>query len=272
VTHLLSIPAAILLGVIEGITEFLPISSTGHLTVAERLLDLKGTAADAYLVVIQAGAILAVLVLYRDRILSMLQGVLGRDPAGRRLLTMLLVAFVPAAVIGAGAGDTIKNHLLGVGPVAAAWAVGGVVILIATPRLRAGGAGGLDALTPRSALLIGLAQALALWPGVSRSLVTILAAVAVGLALPAAIEFSFLLGLLTLGAATALDAVKHGGDIVNSYGTLAPAIGFVVAFVAAVIAIRWMLAYLERGSFALFGYYRLAAAAVALLLLATGAV
>ena len=99
-----------------------------------------------------------------------------------------------------------------------------------------------------------------------------MAALALGLALAAAIEFSFLLGLLTLGAATALDGLKHGGDIVDSYGVAAPVIGFVVAFVAAVVAIRWMLAYLERGSFAVFGYYRLGVAAIALVLLATGAV
>ncbi len=270
-SSVLEIPAAIVLGIIEGITEFLPISSTGHLTVAERLLDLRGAAADAYVVVIQAGAILAVAVLYRERIGSMLSGVAGRDAAGRQLLTMLFVAFVPAAVIALALGDTIKDNLFGVGPVAAAWAVGGVVILVATPHIRRTGLN-LQGLTIRSALIIGFAQALALWPGVSRSLVTILAAAALGLALPAAVEFSFLLGLLTLGAATAFDALQHGGDIVDSYGLLAPAVGFVVAFASAVIAVRWMLGYLERGSFAVFGYYRLTAAAIAAVLLLTGAV
>ncbi|MBA3653439.1 MAG: undecaprenyl-diphosphate phosphatase [Actinobacteria bacterium] len=269
--HALSVPAAIVLGVVEGVTEFLPISSTGHLTVAERLLDLRGSAADAYLVVIQAGAILAVVVLYRSRIASMIAGVFGRDEAGRHVLLMLVLAFVPAAVLGFAFGDTIKDHLLGVGPVAVAWAVGGLAILVLAPRLRETGVE-LTALGARAAFVVGLAQALALWPGVSRSLVTILAGLAVGLALPAAVEFSFLLGLLTLGAATAFDALKHGPDIVDAYGLRAPVIGFVVAFVAAVIAVRWMVSYLERGSLTVFGYYRLAAAGVALLLLATGAV
>lgn len=267
----IDVPTAIVLGVVEGITEFLPVSSTGHLTVMERLFDIHGTAADAYVIVIQAGAILAVLALYRERIGTMLAGLVGRDAAGRRLLTALVIAFVPAALIGFALGDTIKAHLFGVGPVAVAWAVGGVVILVVGDRLRSG-RGGLDALTPRSALIIGVAQALALWPGVSRSLVTILAAVAVGLSLPAAVEFSFLLGLATLGAATAYDALKHGGDIVNSYGVLAPAIGFVVAFAAAVVAVRWLVTYLERGSFSVFGWYRLAVAAAAAVLLLTNIV
>jgi undecaprenyl-diphosphatase len=269
--HLLSVPAAILLGIVEGITEFLPISSTGHLTIAERLLDLRGSAADAYLVVIQAGAILAVAVLYWRRITSMFAGVFGRDDEGRGLLLKLIVAFLPAAAIGFAFGDTIKEHLLGAGPVAAAWAVGAIVILVATPRIRVGGRG-LDGLTTGSAFVIGVAQALALWPGVSRSLVTILAALAVGLSLAAAIEFSFLLGLLTLGAATALDAVKHGGDIVHSYGVLSPVLGFVVAFVSAVVAVRWMVNYLQRGSLNVFAYYRLLAAGVAVVLLLTNAV
>ncbi|MBW8826852.1 MAG: undecaprenyl-diphosphate phosphatase [Acidobacteria bacterium] len=267
----LDVPTAAVLGLVEGITEYLPISSTGHLTVVERLFDIRGTAADAYVVVIQAGAILAVLVLYRDRVMSMVRGLLGADPVGRRLAVALLVAFIPAAVIGVALGDTIKHHLFGVGPVAVAWAIGGVVILVASPRLRRHGTA-LESLTPRTAFIIGVAQALALWPGVSRSLVTILAGLAVGLALPAAVEFSFLLGLLTLGAATAFDGLKHGGDIVSSYGILAPAIGFVVAFAAAVIAVRWMVAYLERGSLTVFGYYRLLAAAIAVVLLVTNVV
>jgi undecaprenyl-diphosphatase len=267
----LDAPTAVILGVVEGLTEYLPISSTGHLTVVERLFDIKGAAADAYVIVIQAGAILAVLLLYRERVTTMARGLVGSDDAGRRLAIALAVAFVPAAVIGLALGDTIKEHLFGVGPVAIAWAVGGAVILFVAPRLRRDGVA-LELLTPRSALLIGVAQALALWPGVSRSLVTILAGLAVGLALPAAVEFSFLLGLLTLGAATAFDGMQHGGDIISSYGLLAPAIGFVFAFISAVVAIRWMVAYLERGSLAVFGYYRLAAAAVAVVLLVTNTV
>ena len=265
----LDMPTATLLGVVEGITEFLPVSSTGHLTVTQRLLDIRGTAADAYAVVIQAGAILAVLVVYRDRVVSVVAGLLGRDRAGRRLGINLVAAFVPAAVIGFAFGDVIKSRLFGVGPVAAAWAVGGVLILVAGRRLDRVG---VESVGTGAAFVVGIAQVAALWPGVSRSLVTILVGVAVGFSLVAAVEFSFLLGVLTLGAATGLDAMKHGDDILSQYGLASPAIGFFVAFVSAVVAVRWLVAYLERGSIVVFGWYRLAVAALALVLLATGVV
>ena len=264
-------PTAVLLGVVEGLTEYLPVSSTGHLTVVERLLDIRGAAADSYAIVIQAGAILAVLVLYRTRIWSMLSGLAGRDPEGSRLLATMALAFAPAALLGFLFGDAIKRDLFGVGPVAIAWAVGGLLILVATRRIDKEGRG-VGALGARGALLIGLAQAAALWPGVSRSLVTILAGIAVGLSVPAAVEFSFLLGLLTLGAATVYEESQEGVEIVRAYGVLAPEVGFATASASAVVAVRWMVAYLEHGSLAVFGYYRLAVAAVTVVLLALGVV
>jgi undecaprenyl-diphosphatase len=267
----LDVPTAVLLGLVEGLTEYLPISSTGHLTVVARLLGVRGSAADAYAIVIQAGAILAVLVLYRERVGAMVAGLRGRDQTGRRLLGALAVAFVPAALVGFAFGDAIKERLFGVGPVAVAWAVGGAVILVATRHLRRQGAA-LDSLGYRAAAIIGCAQVAALWPGVSRSLVTILAGLVVGLSLPAAVEFSFLLGLVTLGAATGYEALKQGSDIVHAYGLLNPVIGFLVAFVSAVAAVRWMVTYLERGSLDVFGYYRLAVAAIAALLLVANVV
>jgi undecaprenyl-diphosphatase len=266
---------SVVLGVIEGVTEFLPVSSTGHLTVAERLLDIgrhgqAKKAADAYAICIQAGAILAVLVLYRERVASLFRGLAGRDREGRRLLGVLIVAFIPAAVIGAAFDDPIKSRLFGVGPVIAAWAVGGVVILFTAPRWR-NGRRLLEGLTVREGLIIGVAQALALWPGVSRSLVTILAGLAIGLTIEAAVEFSFILGLATLGAATAFTALKDGNLIVDHFGVLSPVLGFVVAFLFAVVAIRWMITYLERHDLRVFGTYRLAISAFALILLAAGA-
>ncbi len=263
----LDVPTAIVLGIIEGLTEFLPVSSTGHLTVAERLLDVRGEAADAYVIVIQAGAIVAVALLYWSRLRAMAAGLVGRDPDGRRLLLALAVAFVPAAAVGLAFGDAIKERLFGVGPVAVAWAVGGVVILLRSRKVDPEGRD-LGLLGTRGALVIGLAQAVALWPGVSRSLVTILAALAIGMSMSAAVEFAFLLGLVTLGAATVFEGTAKGGEIVSSYGLLAPAVGFAAAFVSAVVAVRWMVGYLERGSLSVFGYYRLAVAAVAAMLLA----
>jgi undecaprenyl-diphosphatase len=269
---------AALLGLVEGLTEFLPVSSTGHLLVTERLIDVgrhhaTKDAADTYTITIQAGAILAVLVLYWRRFVEMGRGLAGRDEPGRRLLTATVVAFIPAAIVGVALEKPIKDRLFGVWPVIVAWAIGGVVILLVARRLqersRVRGVP-LESLTVRAALVIGVAQCFALWPGTSRSLVTILAALVVGLSLPAAVEFSFLLGLLTLGAATAYDGLKHGKEMIDTYGLVHPLVGFLVAFVAAVVAIRWMVTYLGRHGIEIFGWYRLAIAALALVLLATG--
>lgn len=261
--NLLSIPQAVLLGIIEGITEFLPISSTGHLLIVGDLINF-GTGAskiagDTYSVAIQFGAILAVLVLYRSRIFSMMRGVAGADADGRATLLSLFAAFIPAAVIGVVAGDAIKSALFGPIPVTIAWALGGLLLVRWVPKA---GHLGVHQLTTKTAFLIGLAQGIALWPGVSRSLVTLIAGLAVGLSLSAAIEFSFLLGLVTLSAATALDLLKHGGELVDTFGIATPLIGLVCAFITALIAVRWMVSYLNTKSLAIFGWYRMGVAAL----------
>ena len=267
---LLSIPESILLGIVEGITEFLPVSSTGHLLVVSDLIGF-GTgsahiAADTYSIAIQFGAILAVLFLYRNRIWSLMRGVVGADAEGRNGVVRLFVAFLPAALIGVLAGDALKNALFGPIPVTIAWIVGGLVLL----RWRPGsGSLAFHQMPIRSAFIIGCAQSLALWPGVSRSLVTLIAALSLGLSMVAAIEFSFLLGLITLSAATALDLVKHGNELVDQFGVLSPFIGLVCAFFTAVVAVKWMLGYLSSHSLAIFGWYRLAIGAAAIVLLAT---
>ena len=275
-SHELTAAKALILGIVEGITEFLPISSTGHLLVTQKLLGVGDTdatkdAADTYAITIQAGAILAVVVLYCARLKSMASGLVGRDESGRRLLVALAIAFVPAAVVGVALESAIKNHLFGVGPVIAAWIVGGVLILYAARyfRQRPSGTLSLEDITVRAAVVIGIAQVLALWPGTSRSLVTILAALALGFSMPAALEFSFLLGLATLTAATAFEALKHGSELIDTYGWVNPLIGFVAAFVSAVIAVRWLVGYLNKHGLELFGWYRLVVAAIALVLVAT---
>ena len=262
---------ALVLGLVEGVTEFLPVSSTGHLLVTQRLLGIAQTgASDAYAICIQAGAIAAVLVLYTRRLRQLAAGLLGRDPEGRRLAVALVLAFLPAAVVGLLFDEPIERLLFGPWPVVAAWFVGGLAILLLARRApRPGRSLALGELTAGGALLIGLAQVLALWPGTSRSLVSILAAGFVGLSLPAAIEFSFLLGLITLGAATGYKLLGHGHDMLAAYGLASLAAGFVAAAVAALLAVRWMVAYLARHDLSLFGWWRLlAAAAVAGLLLA----
>jgi undecaprenyl-diphosphatase len=270
---------AVVLGVIEGVTEYLPVSSTGHLVVAERLMNLPKdaknadakVALDAYTVIIQFGAILAVLVIYRRRVGQVIQGLFGKSESGRQLLLCLVAAFVPAAVVGLALSNKIDEHLLNPGAVAAAWIVGGIVILALYKRLSPANRGGkpLESLTVKTAFFIGCAQSLALWPGTSRSLVTIVAAVLLGMSLVAAVEFSFLLGLLTLTAATGLSVLKHGKLVHDTYGTTAPLIGIVFAGIAAALAVGTFVKFLSRRDLKGFGFYRIAAGVVTLVLMAT---
>jgi len=264
---------AAILGLIEGVTEFLPVSSTGHLLVGQRLLGIEASeAANAFVVCIQAGALLAVLALYSGRLRSLLLGVVGRDAGGLRLLGYLMLAFAPAAVAGLLFAKRIEESLFGPWPVVGAWIVGGLAILVfgaRIPWVRSMQGLPLERLDARRAFLIGLAQCLALWPGTSRSLVTIVAAALLGLSVSAAIEFSFLLGALTLGAAAGWTLLHHGHALAGSYAPADLAVGFVAAFVAAVVSVRWMVAWLGKHGLQLFGWWRvLLGGAVALALLA----
>lgn len=269
----LSVFDAIVLGLVEGITEYLPVSSTGHLLVTQRLLGLgsgeAATAADTFAVAIQVGAIAAVLGLYWGRIWSMVLGLFGRDLDGRRLLIRILIAFTPAAVVGFLLEDTIKANLFGPWPIIAAWAVGGVVLLVWRPNP---GTRSLMDMTTRDALIIGLAQVLATWPGTSRSLMTIIAALAIGLSMAAAVEFSFLLGLLTLTAATVFDLSKNGGEVLDQFGLATPLLGVLVAAASAALAVKWLVSYLRSRPLVIFGWYRLGIAAATVLLIVTGVI
>ncbi len=278
---------AVVLGIVEGLTEYLPVSSTGHLLLTERIMKIgedphlstsqrerEKEAIDAYTICIQLGAIIAVLGLYFQRVLQMFRGLAGRDPLGRRLLINVAAGFLPAAVIGLLFNKIIKAYLFGPWPVVAAWLVGGIAILAVsfqrkgTNRKKAQ-AGTLDDLTWKLALIIGFAQCIAMWPGVSRSLVTIVGGVLVGLSLSAAVEYSFLLGVVTLGAATAYDGLKHGQVMVQTFDAHALAIGLFFAFIAAIFSVKWMVGYLNRHGLEIFGYYRVALAIVAAILLGT---
>jgi undecaprenyl-diphosphatase len=275
---------AAILGIVEGLTEYLPISSTGHLLVASRLLNLPDEkhsagleAVNTYAIAIQFGAILAVVGLFWQRFVEMVQGLLGRNPAGRHLLTTLVIAFLPAALLGVALDNKIEDALFGPWPVVVAWIVGGVVILVlqrtrhlADPRTPVPPEHSvLTAITYRQALLIGLAQCIALWPGTSRSLATILGALLVGVALPVAVEFSFLLGFATLSAATAYKLVKDGGTLVDQFGVINPLIGALFALVSAVLAIKWLIAYLARHDLTIFAWYRFVVAGLTIVLLGT---
>jgi undecaprenyl-diphosphatase len=272
----LSVWAAIILGLVEGLTEYLPVSSTGHLLVANEILGLAQTpeaeqALDTYAICIQAGAILAVFVLYRERITLMMQGLLGRSDDGRRVLIGMVAAFTPTAVIGLALVDFVRDRLFGVPAISFAWLLGGVGILALTRSGVLNRAGiELTSINVRQAVLIGLAQAIALWPGTSRSLVTIVAGVLVGLSLAAAVEFSFLLGLATLGAATVVTAAQDGQQLIDLYGWVTPLIGLVVAFVSAIASIKWMVAWLQHRGLDVFGWYRIAIGLITAAALALG--
>ncbi len=264
---------ALILGLVEGLTEYLPVSSTGHLLLAQRLMGIdSSTASDAFAICIQAGAILAVLGLYRQRVAQMVMGAVGRNEAGQRLLINLLSAFVPAAVLGLLLEKPIKKYLFGgdewgLWPVVAAWFAGGMAILVVSLARRRRGTSpttgfDLEQLTIRMALIVGLAQCIAMWPGVSRSLITIVGGVLVGLSLPAAVELSFLLGVITLTAATAYDALKHGPEMLATYGATPLLIGFGAAWLSAVLAVKWMVGYLKSHGMEIFGWYRVALAFV----------
>jgi undecaprenyl-diphosphatase len=262
---------ALVLGLVEGLTEYLPVSSTGHLLLAQRLMGIgSSTASDAFAISIQGGAILAVLGLYRARVAQMMMGLLGRDETGRHLLINLVAAFIPAAVLGLLLEKPIKKYLFGgdewgLWPVVAAWFVGGLAILAVSFARRRRGATpstglDLDQLTIRMALIVGFVQCIAMWPGVSRSLITIVSGVLVGLSLPAAVELSFLLGVITLTAATLYDALKHGPEMLATYGAAPLLIGFISAWISAVLAVKWMVGYLKSHGMEIFGWYRVALA------------
>jgi undecaprenyl-diphosphatase len=265
---------AILLGIVEGVTEYLPVSSTGHLILTQRLLSLPESAAsNAYAICIQAGAIVAVVGLYWRRIREMIVGILGKSglgegsDAGFRLATNIVVAFMPAAVIGVLFDDRIERLLFGLKPIILAWFVGGVAILFVARRDRhrtsTRSEKSLVDLTWPMALAIGLLQCLAMWPGTSRSLVTIVGGVLVGLSLSAAVEFSFLLGVVTLLAATVYKVKDAGPAMYDAYGLSPMIVGSLAAWVSAVIAVKWMVAYLKRHGMGIFGYYRVGLAIVA---------
>lgn len=255
---------AAVLGLVEGITEYLPVSSTGHLILAAWLLGLDGAdskpALDAFSIVIQGGAILAVLGLYWARVLALLRGLVGRDPAGLRLLVNLAVAFVPAVAVGVPLDDWIEARLFHPLPVIAALAGGGV-FMIALDRNAARGERAIEQLEWRHALAIGAMQCLSLWPGTSRSMVVIAGGILVGLRVRDAAEFSFLLALPTLGGACAYKLLKEH-DAIAQLGVASVALGIAVATVSAALAVRWLVGFLNRHGLEPFGWYRLGLAAL----------
>ena len=272
-----------MLGLVEGITEYLPVSSTGHLILAASLMRLNHPdtkeALDAFIVVVQGGAILAVLALYWPRVLQMIRGLFGLDDTGFRLACNLGIAFAPAALAGLALAKPIKALLFGPWPVVVALAAGGAW-MVWFGRRRHRESDDLATMSWQTALLIGVFQSLALWPGTSRSMVTIGGGMLLGLRAVPAAEFSFLLGLPTLGAACAHDlladvrqaATTGGPSTLARLGTGSVLLGIGVAAISAALAVRWLVGMLNRHGLEPFGWYRLGLSAVIALLLVLGVI
>jgi undecaprenyl-diphosphatase len=247
---------ALILGIVEGVTEFLPISSTGHLILAARVLGFEGPRAEVFEIFIQIGAVLAVIVEYRARLLGVVRD-LPRSPAARSFAADVALAFAPAAALGLLSHHWISEHLFTPRTVAAALIVGAVAILVLEGRAKTPTVRSAAAVGPRRAALIGVAQCASLWPGFSRSAATILGGLLCGLDRPAATEFSFFLAIPTLGAATVYDLVKKRdllapGDM--TWLLVATAVSFVVAWAS----IRWLIRFVATHDLRPFAWYRIA--------------
>ena len=277
-----SVAQAMLLGVVEGLTEYLPVSSTGHLILASHAMGLsefgapsgllgrqvvKSPAVSAFEIVIQAGAIIAVLGLYRARLRQMATGIVGRNPQGLRLVKMLALSAIPAMTVGLALHTQIQDHLFGPLTVSAALIAGGLLMVgveLASRRRPAYVGADIDQMGYWQALVIGLAQVLALWPGTSRSMVTIVAAIVVGMQRVSAAEFSFLLALPTLGAATIFEAASNIHALTSQVGIGSLLIGTAASVVVAAAAVTLFVRWLNHHGLIPFGVYRVLVGAAVL--------
>ncbi|AJP49112.1 UDP pyrophosphate phosphatase [Rugosibacter aromaticivorans] len=248
---------ALILGLVEGLTEFLPISSTGHLILAGSLLDFNDERGKLFEIVIQSGAILAVCWEYRQRLAQIGRGVWqGNDPASRRFVLNIAIAFLPLAVLGLAFGKVIKAHLFTAPVVASLLIGGGLVILWAERRTHTVRIETIEALTPRDALVMGLFQALALFPGTSRSGATIIGGLLYGLSRRAATEFSFFLAMPTLILASMYELYRDRA-LLRWQDLDLWIIGFVTAAVSAFVCVRWLLRFIAHHDFTPFAWYRI---------------
>lgn len=246
---------AIFLGIVEGVTEFLPVSSTGHLIIAGKLIGFEGTKANVFEVVIQLGAIMAVCVLYARKLAGVAFG-LPSDPAARRFAIVVVIAFLPAALLGFFLHDYIKNVLFSPMVVCASLVIGGVAILLIERWKPETKIVEVENLTPLTALKIGLFQCISMIPGVSRSGATILGALMLGVERKTAAEFSFFLAIPTMLGASTLDLWKARSDLSFDDSAII-AIGFTAAFLSALLVVRWLVNFVSHHGFTVFGWYRI---------------
>ena len=260
-----ALASAIFLGIVEGLTEFLPISSTGHLILFDTLLGLEGPESKLFDIVIQLGAILAVCWVYRERLLAAAAGIVSQ-PGAQRFVATVTIAFLPAAIAGVLFHRIIKELLFSPWVVAISLIVGGFAILVIErirPRSRVHS---VDAMSLRTALAIGCCQVLAMVPGVSRAGATIMGALMLRVDRPTATEFSFFLAIPTMFGASVFDLWKNRA-ILSLDGAALIAVGFVVAFIAALIVVRQLVAFVSRHGFGVFAWYRILVGGIALVAL-----
>jgi len=267
---LMLLARAALMGIVEGLTEFLPISSTGHLILAGSLLGFDDAKGKVFDIAIQTGAIVAVILIYRQRLAETLAG-LGSEPRARRFALNVAIAFVPAVVLGLLFGKAVKEHLFTPAVVATAFIVGGFVILWAERRTPKTRIATIDEMRPSDALAVGLAQCLALVPGTSRSGATIIGGMLFGLSRQAATEFSFFLAIPTLIGAGAYSLYKERA-LLSAADIPLFAVGLVFSFLSAWLCVRWLLRYISTHDFVPFAWYRIAFGIVVLATAWSGAV
>jgi undecaprenyl-diphosphatase len=253
----------ILLGIVEGVTEFIPVSSTGHLILAGALLGYDQKHWVVFNVVIQLGAILAVVVLYWRTFLAVLMGLIARQPESWRFLRNIVVAFLPSAIVGLALHDQVEAMLGSPMIVAIALILGGFAILLIEKLAPQGQEKGIADISLGKAIGIGLVQCVSMIPGVSRSGATILGGLSLGVERRTAAEFSFFLAIPTMLGATTLELFKNRHDL-GEVGLSGIALGFVVSFVVALLVIRWFIGIVTRRGFGIFAWYRIAAGSLAL--------
>lgn len=255
---------AVILGIVEGLTEFLPVSSTGHLILATELLGFDPARWAVFNIAIQPGAILAIIVLYWRLFMTVLGGLFRFDPIALRFVRNLLLAFIPAVVLGLAFADQIDSLLENAVVVAWSLIIGGIAILLVERFAKTKETDGVASVSARTSALVGLVQCIAMIPGVSRSGATILGAMSFGVDRKTAAEFSFFLAIPTLVGATVLQLFKHRHDISgNDFGLIA--IGFIVSFVVALAVIKAFLKIVTKHGFAPFAWYRIIVGIAALL-------
>lgn len=268
---ILFIIKAIIMGIVEGLTEFIPVSSTGHLILAGSIINFKGDFADMFEVVIQLGAILAVVVLYwekiRDSVVDFFKYMFTRGKEGEvgfRFGINVIVGTIPAVILGGIFHDKIKKLLFGPEPVVLAFLVGGILLIVIENKFRKNknAIRDIDQITPMQSLKIGVFQCLAMWPGMSRSASTIMGGWVSGLSTSVAAEYSFFLAIPAMVGSSGLDLIKFDYSQMNLTNALALAVGFIVSFIVALIVMRKFINYLKKRPMRVFAVYRIGAGIV----------